>query len=207
MELTYKLSLTSVVTFIAPGTALQVYTGICFAAFFGVLDAVYRPFGNRAENALQTLAQGVIFLTLAIGGMLQTSASDSNNSAGYKTAVVNEDAVSAILIFINATMFIAVAVLAWLNRPVEIIETIKRRASVASFRSSVQRSSSGESSTRGANQFSVQETNLAALDADGFGFGANSEPEVPGGYLDVDGTAVGSQDGGGNRQQHTSEEA
>ena len=80
MELTYKLSLTSVVTFIAPGTALQVYTGICFAAFFWVLDAVYRPFGNRAENALQTLAQGVIFLTLAIGGMLQTSASDSNNS-------------------------------------------------------------------------------------------------------------------------------
>jgi len=71
-------------------------------------------------------------LTLAIGGMLQTGASDSA-SATYKTARVNEDAAGAVLILINASVFAAVVALAWLNRPKGVIETIRR---TASFRAS-----------------------------------------------------------------------
>jgi len=132
VELAYKLSLTSIITFVAPGTSLQVYTGVVIAGFFWMVDAVHQPFENRAENALQTYAQGVIFLTLAIGGMLQTGASDSA-SATYKTARVNEDAAGAVLILINASVFAAVVALAWLNRPKGVIETIRR---TASFRAS-----------------------------------------------------------------------
>ena len=131
VELTYKLSLTSIITFIAPGTTLQVYAGIVIAGFFWMVDAFYQPFDNRAENALQGLAQGVIFLTLSIGGMLQTSSADSAN-AEYKTARVNEDAASAILILVNASVFVAVAALIWLNRPKKIMDTIKRRVSFSS---------------------------------------------------------------------------
>ena len=78
----YKLSLTSLTTFIAPGTTLQVYAGICLAGFFWIVDAVAQPFENSAENALQIFAQGVIFFTLAIGGMVQTG---GNNDADVAT--------------------------------------------------------------------------------------------------------------------------
>ena len=55
VELTYKLSMTAIITFIAPDTPFQVYAGICFAGFFWVLDAVFQPFESRAENVLAHL--------------------------------------------------------------------------------------------------------------------------------------------------------
>lgn len=79
------------------------------------MDAVAQPFETSAENALQIFAQGVIFFTLAIGGMVQTG---GNNDAdcSYKTATVDSNAVSALIIFINAAVFVGAAALLWLNR-------------------------------------------------------------------------------------------
>ena len=93
-----------------------------------VRRGAHQPFENGAENALQTFAQGAIFLTLALGGMMQTGASDTAG-ATHETAHIDEDAASAVIILINASVFAAIIALAWLNRPRDVIETIKRRAS------------------------------------------------------------------------------
>ena len=200
VELTYKLSLTSIVTFIAPGTALQVYTGVAFAGFFWMVDAVHQPFENPAENALQTLAQGAIFLTLVIGGMIQTGASDTA-SATFESAHIDEDAASAVLILINASVFAAIITLAWLNRPRDAIETLKRRAG-GSFRTSAEEpgataagasvKETGSKATAGAGSIGELRAHASAADndddtddeAEGFGFG-DDEPDTPGGYLSV----------------------
>ena len=199
VELTYKLSLTSIVTFIAPGTALQVYTGVAFAGFFWMIDAVHQPFENPAENALQTLAQGAIFLTLVIGGMIQTGASDTA-SATFESAHIDEDAASAVLILINASVFAAIITLAWLNRPRDAIETLKRRAG-GSFRTSAEEpgaTAAGASvketafKATGAGSIGELRAHASAADndddtddeAEGFGFG-DDEPDTPGGYLSV----------------------
>ena len=87
-----------------------------------------QPFENKVENWLQTYAQGVIFLTLSIGGMLQTSTTDNNNAV-FKTAQINEDAVSAVLIIINCSVFAFIITLAWLNRPKNVLMAIKGKMS------------------------------------------------------------------------------
>ena len=102
---------------------MQVFTGIVFAGFFWMLDAVYQPFENQIENQLQTFARGVIFLTLVIGGMMQTS---RDGSSAYKTAKVNEEAAGVVLVLINASVFVLIAVLFLLNfTKAEMLESIK----------------------------------------------------------------------------------
>ena len=167
--LLYKLSLTAVITFIAPGTALQVYTGICFAGAFWVLDAVFQPFENVAENALQSLAQGVIFLTLAIGGMLQTS---EGEDVAYKTAAVDRDAVTVVLVLINSAVLLSCAILFWLNRPRNMLQVLDRlsprtQLAVRSMSSS----------------FGIEIDADSDQDANEAGGGA------PGGYLTIDASA------------------
>ena len=123
----YKLSLTSLTTFIAPGTTLQVHADICLAGFFWIVDAIAQPFQNSAENALQIFAQGVIFFTLAIGGMVQTGG-NNDVDANYKTATVDTTAVSTHIIFINAAVFVGAAALLWLNKVHSRTRTGRRRA-------------------------------------------------------------------------------
>merc|ERR1711935_193036 len=70
-------------------------------------------------------ARGVIFLTLVIGGMVQTSRSDASQT--YKTAKVNEEAAGIVLVLINASVFIALAIVFFLNwSKAEIREYFKR---------------------------------------------------------------------------------
>ena len=123
---TYKLFLTAIITFVAPGTPMQVFVGIVFSGFFWMLDAVFQPFENKIENILQTFARGVVFLTLVIGGMMQTSRVGASGGAGYKSAAVDDEAAGVVLVVINASVFVAVAILFYLNQPKdEILASIK----------------------------------------------------------------------------------
>ena len=91
------------------------------------MDAVAQPFESSAENALQIFAQGVIFFTLAAGGMVQTGG-NSDADASYKTATVDSNAVSALIIVINVAVFAGAAALLWLNHANGFSSGCRRRA-------------------------------------------------------------------------------
>lgn len=86
VELFGKLAITSLVVFIEPGTPLQLYMGICFAAIHWAIDSRAAPFDRFAENRLHTLSQGAIFLTLVLGGIVQSGIAGTANVSADLTA-------------------------------------------------------------------------------------------------------------------------
>merc|ERR1711939_796619 len=66
-----KLTLTSIVMFIKPGTSAQVGSAMVLSFIFLLYNVKVRPFYDPCQNQMQTLSLGGICLTLFIGLLLK----------------------------------------------------------------------------------------------------------------------------------------
>lgn len=114
VDLFRKLLVVSIIVFIADGTSLQLAVGVMFALGGLVLQLMYKPFLHPTENALAAVSQGIIVLTLVVGGLLRSS--EAEVAAMMKSGDVDSFVAGVYMITSGALLYVIAAVI-WFGNP------------------------------------------------------------------------------------------
>lgn len=113
-DLFRKLLLVSIIVFIADGTSLQLAVGVVFAVGGLVLQLMYKPFLHPSENALAAVSQGILALSLVVGGLLR--ASKAETAAMMESGDVDSFVAGVYMITSGALLYV-IALAIWFGNP------------------------------------------------------------------------------------------